>query len=95
MVARISIKKESLLYHLNKMASMRLSFITEEDGGGSVPFLLQSDASYEAVLNTDSSLTKSLMVWTLIDRKFIDSEKFSIPSISELTSTLGEDEDEG
>ena len=73
---------------------MRLSFITEEDGGGSVPFLLQSDASYEAVLNTDSSLTKSLMVKTLVDGKIIASEKLSIPSISELTSTLGENNNE-
>ena len=73
---------------------MRLSFITEEDGGGSVPFLLQSDASYEAVLNTDSSLTKSLMVKTLVDGKIIASEKLSIPSISELTSTLGEHNNE-
>merc|ERR1711915_349557 len=94
MVARISIKKESLLYHLNKKTSMRLSFITEEDGGGSVPFFLQSDASYEAVLNTDSSLTKSLMVKTLVDGKIIASEKLSIPSISELTSTLGENNNE-
>ena len=94
MVARISIKKESLLYHLNKMARIQLSFITEEDGGGSVPFLLHSDAGYEAVLNTDSSSTKSLMVKTLVDGKIIASEKLSIPSISELTSTLGENNNE-